>query len=577
MMLNQLLNFLSNQSLPLLADATIKTSLILILACVLDRMLARSTAALRHRVWALSLSSALLIPTLSIALPQWQIPILPDLGWYPGSSRSSEITTTSTDSDSPNRPRITDLSITSPTPFDPENFQNAIPSSDDPSFDNIQRLHEANSNLVATSPNISAESTQQSRSRFYFAWLPIVWAVGCFWKLVPIVSGLNANRRLIRKSIRVLDPNEQDSIASLAKRLGLRRRVSLFQAESSVVPMTLGIFRPAIVVPNSWRTWTCEQRECVMLHELAHIKRFDVAYQLVGCFAAAIHWFNPLVWLALRQLRIERELACDDCVLEAGELPSEYAKQLVVVARAYQPSRPTVSVAMASSARLDDRIRAILDTARSRLPLSHPTAITLSIAALTLFSTVAVIRPVERSVHADESPKPKIAKTDQSNDDKRMAAENLIDQGKASGDTAINDRSSSDFSLVFDGRVELPNGNAGQNAKVFLLNQYSNRSYSYDVEMIAPRAFADGDGRFRFEMRYEDYQSSTSPARTVPMLAVSMEGYGISWAPAVGFEGSGELIRQLETSNGFSKETKRSILDDSSINKLPISKSAGVR
>ena len=109
-----------------------------------------------------------------------------------------------------------------------------------------------------------------------------------------------------------------------------------------------------------------------------------------------------MVWYALRQLRIERELACDDCVLEAGELPSEYAKQLVGVARAYQPHRPSVSVAMASSARLDDRVRAILDTARTRMPIGNRTAAALAITASLFVLSIVVVRPVARQADADE-------------------------------------------------------------------------------------------------------------------------------------------------------------------------------
>ena len=123
--------------------------------------------------------------------------------------------------------------------------------------------------------------------------------------------------------------------------------------------MTCGVFRPVVIVPANWCEWSDEQRQCVLLHELAHVKRYDVALQIMARLTAAIYWFNPLVWYALGRLRVERELACDDCVLMAGERPSVYAQALLRTVRAYRRQRTATAVAMAASARLDDRVNAI--------------------------------------------------------------------------------------------------------------------------------------------------------------------------------------------------------------------------
>jgi bla regulator protein BlaR1 len=106
-------------------------------------------------------------------------------------------------------------------------------------------------------------------------------------------------------------------------------------------------------------------QRCVLLHELA-IKRCDVAAQLLGRLALLAYWFNPLVWYAVRQLRAERELASDDCVLQAGQAASDYAEQLLRTLRTCRPARLEFGVAMAHSARLDQRVLAILDPQRPR-------------------------------------------------------------------------------------------------------------------------------------------------------------------------------------------------------------------
>ena len=134
-----------------------------------------------------------------------------------------------------------------------------------------------------------------------------------------------------------------------------------------------GILRPYLVVPDNWHEWSDEQRTCILLHELAHVQRFDVATQSLGRLAAIIYWFNPLAWYALKQLRIERELACDDCVLMSGQRASDYARQLLHTLKQYRTERFALGVAIARSARLDQRLLAILDHNRCRLPMGTTT------------------------------------------------------------------------------------------------------------------------------------------------------------------------------------------------------------
>ncbi|MGH7136765.1 MAG: M56 family metallopeptidase, partial [Pirellulales bacterium] len=164
--------------------------------------------------------------------------------------------------------------------------------------------------------------------------------------------------------------------------------------------MTWGLLRPMVLVPEDWRDWPPERQRCVLLHELAHVKRLDVVFQMIGRLAAALYWFNPLVWFAVRQLRIERELACDDCVLASGERASDYARELLKIAKLYRPRPLAAGVAMAHSARLDRRVLRILDRARARWPMSPRAARSLFVTAAVLVLGVAATSLVERSTSA---------------------------------------------------------------------------------------------------------------------------------------------------------------------------------
>src|SRR4029077_15992066 len=127
---------------------------------------------------------------------------------------------------------------------------------------------------------------------------------------------------------------------------------------------------PVVLLPRHAREWTGRLRRFVLLHELAHVKRYDVGFQTLGRLACALYWFHPLAWYALRRLRIERELACDDCVGLAGERATDYAAELFQSAASYPPVPFAPEVAMAQRSNLERRLCALFDRACSHLPVS---------------------------------------------------------------------------------------------------------------------------------------------------------------------------------------------------------------
>ena len=83
-------------------------------------------------------------------------------------------------------------------------------------------------------------------------------------------------------------------------------------------PSLHGVFRPTLLLPaDLHETLTPDQVRFIFLHELAHFRRFDVLLNWLTTIAAALHWFNPLVWLAVTRVAEERELACDALALDA--------------------------------------------------------------------------------------------------------------------------------------------------------------------------------------------------------------------------------------------------------------------
>ena len=174
---------------------------------------------------------------------------------------------------------------------------------------------------------------------------------------------------LIRRRARsVDDPQMVGLVEAVAYELDIRRPIALLESATAITPMTWGFRNPVVLLPREARQWSFLRLRDVLTHELAHIKRNDYMTQLVSRYACAVYWFNPLVWLAARQLRQERERACDDTVLNAGTKPSEYAHHLLEIARSLKASNSTAfaTVAMARPSQLTGRLLDVLDDTRSR-------------------------------------------------------------------------------------------------------------------------------------------------------------------------------------------------------------------
>lgn len=98
-------------------------------------------------------------------------------------------------------------------------------------------------------------------------------------------------------------------------------------------PLTCGVLRPLILLPQTARDWDESRLRAVLLHESAHVQRRDCLAKYVAQGARALWWWNPLAWMLATRLSHEQELACDEAVLSAGVAADAYANVLLEVAR----------------------------------------------------------------------------------------------------------------------------------------------------------------------------------------------------------------------------------------------------
>jgi TonB family protein len=168
---------------------------------------------------------------------------------------------------------------------------------------------------------------------------------------------------------------------------GPQSGVQILDGGAGVMPMTWGILRPVILLPSDARGWPAERLRAVLLHETAHVARRDCLTLTIAELGLALYWFHPLAWWGASRMRRDREQACDDRVLAAGVGASDYAGNLVEIARRHTTSigATHVAPAMALASNLELRLRAILDPhARRGAVSARVAAVVMAMAFLAL-------------------------------------------------------------------------------------------------------------------------------------------------------------------------------------------------
>ena len=194
------------------------------------------------------------------------------------------------------------------------------------------------------------------------SWLAIVWLAGLLTGLAHLTAGWLTLHSVRKRGMAPSNPEWNALALRLAGRLGIERPVALQVDARIVTPMTWGTLRPVVALPRCADHWNRGTRETVLAHEFAHVARRDALMTLLVQAVCALYWFQPLVWLARRRLRLEQELASDDVVLACGGRASAYAGHLLQLARNRQ--RPIVLDAAVAvigrRSQLEQRLHAVL-------------------------------------------------------------------------------------------------------------------------------------------------------------------------------------------------------------------------
>lgn len=314
----------------------IKASVLLGIAAIVQAVIyRRASAAMRHLVWTLAVIGVLLLPILSLVLPEWAVV-----------TRTAATT-------------AADASPAADGVEEPAAL--ARPSSS---------LAKAAEWTPVPRPAAGISLRGMAATADKLSWsivIAMMYAAGVFAMLIYLTLQRWSVRRLAHEATDLRDGEWTRLLRESAASIGVHRLVRLLRSRECSMPMAFGTRRPAILIPAMADIWPEDRRRAVVLHELAHVARYDCLTQSLAFAACTMYWFHPAAWWVARRLRIERELACDDRVIAAGAQAREYAGHLLEIAYSLGSQRaPALAVTMARPRQLEGRMLAVLDLARNR-------------------------------------------------------------------------------------------------------------------------------------------------------------------------------------------------------------------
>ncbi|HVS03679.1 MAG TPA: M56 family metallopeptidase [Thermoanaerobaculia bacterium] len=289
----------------------VRSCLVLAVAALVAAGLRRTSAALRHRVWSIGFAGLLLLLPLAAALGPVEVPVLPP-----------------------------------PAPT-------AVPEAPGAAGAAAAGAVVRAASDVQLAGAVDGRTTRPTRA------LLAGWVGGALLLLVRQAWLLYRLRRL-RHRAGEPPPAVAAEVRRLAQEAAIRRRMRVVCSAEVAVPATWGLLRPVVALPAAFARWPKGRRRRVLLHELAHVRRCDAAHALLAELAVGLYWWNPLAWYAARRAREECESAADERVLAGGARPSEYAADLLAVARSLAGRRWTAALTGMASGSLRRRIEGVL-------------------------------------------------------------------------------------------------------------------------------------------------------------------------------------------------------------------------
>jgi len=226
-----------------------------------------------------------------------------------------------------------------------------------------------------------------------------LYCLGALILLLRLVLGLTGGQRLRKLASPVDNPSILQILRQQSQRIGLATVPAIALCKQVMVPTVVGVLRPVILLPLAFgNDLSPQQIQMLIVHELAHIRRYDPLVNVLQRVIEALLFFHPAVWFVSHRIRVERENCCDDMVLGTGAKATDYASSLLEVAQqtllAASSKRPITTELNATgrTSRIGNRIRRLTGSPVRRQVRLKGTGIVafLVVIAIALSTTVAI-------------------------------------------------------------------------------------------------------------------------------------------------------------------------------------------
>jgi len=249
-------------------------------------------------------------------------------------------------------------------------------------------------------------------------------AVGIYFGLALVLVarlfiGLAFARRLRLASQVIHDNRLTGKLASRTQATGLSCVPQAAESEVISVPVTMGILRPTILLPDTWREWDDTKLDAVIAHEMSHVARRDTLTQRLSHVHCAIFWFSPLAWWIKRHLADLAEQASDEAALSCGADRKDYARTLLGFFETLQGTQGRIwwqGVSMANAGRAEQRVERILAwRGMVTMRLKKSIAIVIVLIAVPVVYLAASVQPANQSTLVQSTQLVQLAQNQASN------------------------------------------------------------------------------------------------------------------------------------------------------------------
>jgi beta-lactamase regulating signal transducer with metallopeptidase domain len=240
-----------------------------------------------------------------------------------------------------------------------------------------------------------------------------IYLAMAFSLLARLFVGLEFGRRLRRSSQMIRETRITVRFASCAQASRLAFIPQAAESKFVSVPVTMGVLRPVVLLPTTWRDWDDAKLDAVIAHEISHVARRDTLRQRLSLLHCTIFWFSPLAWWLNRHLADLVEQASDEAALAGGADRKAYAKTLLGFFEALQAAPRRVwwqGVSMASAGRAEQRVERILAWKGAvAMSLKKSVAVVVVALAVPVVYLAASVHPADRNVGPQSSKSVEVA------------------------------------------------------------------------------------------------------------------------------------------------------------------------